>query len=62
MSGIDSTSLSICELFSRILNYELIDLGDSPPVPPSLYRPPRDDLVFIGWLSRRSLPGMTPEM
>ena len=62
MSGIDSTSLSKCELFSRILNYELIDLGDSPPVPPSLYRPPNDDRVFYGWLSRRYFPGITPDM
>ena len=62
MSGIDSTSLSNWELFSKILNYELIDLGDSPPVPPSLYRPPSEDRVFIGSLSRHCLVGRAPVM
>ena len=49
ISGSDSTSLSIYEVFSKILNYELSDLGENPPVPASLYRP-KDDRTFDGYL------------
>jgi hypothetical protein len=64
ISGSDSTSLSICEVFSKILNCELSDLGEKPPVPASLYRPNYDRtfVVYLFRLLSKSYLGVTDEV